>query len=432
MQSSPRNRSLMSAALAALFVAGPFAASAYDYPTVQDEMTFLAGEHDGIEVYLGLKTAGRLQSLSHRDAFMFPAPTEDDPSPAARRIGSPDPGFQTAWGSMDFLARFGEFIDVYWEFFISSKPHASSMQGSQGFMLIRGLPEGHLAALFDFVDVKAGQFEVNFGDHIYRRSDNARVLRNPLIGNYVIDPRTTGIGMEIMTKPGLVNALVGVTSGTESGDFREGRGTAVHGKLWVVPTENARIAASAYYVDHSDNPVGGPGGGSQDNLFRTSRSGGPYGGILDDGNAPGQVFVGRGQKVQAYQLDASFRLGDLDLYGHAGWTEDGDTNGSAPGSPKESWVYYAAEAVYDINSRIYAAVRYSAAQADRFRDAGSDGRVDRIQAGVGYWVTDHILAKLEYVHQTYRRFNDGDVVSGVDAGRDPSFHGVIAEVGFAF
>jgi hypothetical protein len=63
----------------------------------------------------------------------------------------------------------------------------------------------------------------------------------------------------------------------------------------------------------------------------------------------------------------------------------------------------------------------------------SGGRVDRIQIGGGYWITDTILAKLEYVHQDYSGFDSSErQVSGIDSWRDPSFDGVIAEVSFSF
>ena len=48
-----------------------------------------------------------------------------------------------------------------------------------------------------------------------------------------MDPRSTEIGVEIVTKPGTINGLVGLTSGTAEGDFEKGRGTGLHGKIWA-------------------------------------------------------------------------------------------------------------------------------------------------------------------------------------------------------
>lgn len=306
------------------------------------------------------------------------------------------------------------------------------MQGSQGYLLIHGLPGGRLQPLFDVVSVKAGEFEVNFGDAIYRRSDNARVQRNPLIGNYVMDPRSTEIGLEVITKPSTVNAALGLSSGTATEDFSDGHGTALYGKIWLTPNEYVRWANSVYWVDHSDNGAGFPVGGTKNNLFSTERGGGPYSGVLDDGNSPGTVFAGKGQKVLAAQTDLTWNLGALELYGNLGYTEDADINGSAEGEPEDSWLYYALEGVYDVTDNLYGAARYSAASADKLAGVDTDGRVDRIQVGFGYWLSNFLLAKAEYVYQAYNDFNEGEKISGVNAWSDPSFQGVITEVSFAF
>jgi hypothetical protein len=71
--------------------------------------------------------------------------------------------------------------------------------------------------------------------------------------------------------------------------------------------------------------------------------------------------------------------------------------------------------------------------ASSSRDVDSGGLVHRFQLGGGYWLTKTILAKLEYVYQLYNGFDaSGSQVSGVDVWLDPSFHGVITEVSFAF
>ena len=130
----------------------------------------------------------------------------------------------------------------------------------------------------------------------------------------------------------------------------------------------------------------------------------------------------------------------MELYGNFGWVQDGDNNGNLSGSPRTSWLYYAAEGNYHFTPRLYGALRYtgSAAQrlvaaADSSRDVGSDGLVHRIQLGGGYWLTNTVLLKAEYVYQLYNGFSsDGSQVSGVDVWRHPHFNGVITEASFAF
>ena len=113
-------------------------------------------------------------------------------------------------------------------------------------------------------------------------------------------------------------------------------------------------------------------------------------------------------------------------------TKDGDTNGSGEGAPTDSWLYYALEGVWNLSDTLYTAARYSGAKVDELGSESVAGRIDRIQIGLGYWLTDFVLAKAEVVHQQYSDFETGAVVSGVDADRDPEFSGIITEVSFAF
>jgi hypothetical protein len=400
-----------------------------------EEMDLLIGQTPDIDLYMGLQTAGRFQWLEQDDVFIagtVPGTTVEGPEL--------DPGFQTAWGDLSFLADFGDGdMLVFFDLYISSRPHPSTTYGNEGYMLIRRLPDDSGVSdwlnrsIFKYVTVKAGHFEIDYGDFHYRRSDNAWVQRNPLIGNQLIDPDVEEIGMEIYSKPSPLNWLVGISSGTTTENLNEGRGIAsVHGKLWKDWTDDFRTSVSGYYVDHSDNPATGTGS-TKGSLFSGRRSGGPYGAVFGGGNAPGEIFVGADQLVTAFQVDAAYMPRPWEFYGHVGWVEDADPNGSLPGSPETSWIYGAAEAVYYFTPRLYAAGRYSLATAQEINGADSDGMAHRIQVGGGYWLTRNVLAKAELVYQTFTDFETADgLVSNVDASEDPSYYGVIFEVSFAF
>ncbi len=389
-----------------------------------------------MDLYMGLDTVGRFQALT-QDNVADTVGTDSIPS---RRLR---PGFQTAFGNMSFLADFNKQMEVYFDIFLADKPHQNQLQGDEGYMLIREMPSpvgdiGWVKTLFDKIDIKAGQFETDFGDSHYRRSINAAVQRNPLVGGYLIDPRATEIGMEIYTDEGVfpVNALFGFGSGTDTGDFRQGHQLSVHGKLWGNPIDKLRTSASIYAVDHSGNSTSQ----SRTNLFRANRSGGSYSGVFDDGTSPGDITPGAGQKVLATQFDVTWEGKPVELYSHVGWVQDADTNGSTGGTPTESWLYYAAEGVYHFTDRFYAAARYSGGAAGRLvsstdssLDVGSKGLAHRFQVGGGYWLAKTVLFKTEYVYQVFNGFkSNGSQVAGVDAWNDPSFKGVITEVSFSF
>lgn len=77
-------------------------------------MKVQVADYEGVKLSVGLKTAGRLQALDHDDAYQTPNPSEDNPTPSPAEVDSLEPGFQTAWGSMDFVANFEDLIEVYW------------------------------------------------------------------------------------------------------------------------------------------------------------------------------------------------------------------------------------------------------------------------------------------------------------------------------
>jgi hypothetical protein len=394
------------------------------------QMDLRIGHGRDLDLYMGLQTAGRAQWLEQEDVFINGKAQEDL-----------DPGFQTAWGDLAFLADIdqGKML-VFFDLYISSRPHPSTTYGNEGYILIKELPDDFGPSnwlnnsLFKYVNVKMGHFEIDYGDWHYRRSDNAWVQRNPLIGNTIIDPDVEEIGMEIYSKPQAINWLVGISSGTTTENLNEGRGIAsVHGKIWADIAKDLRASLSAYYVDHSDNPAGGAGG-TKGSLFSGSRSGGPYGAVIGGGNAPGQVTPGQDQLVTAFQGDMAFTPpGPWEFYGNIGWMQDADTNGSLPGTPRDSWTYGMIEADYYFHPRVYVSGRYSVAQANEINGHATHGNVQRFQIGGGYWVTRNLLAKVEGVYQTYNEFKlDDKLVSGVDAAQGPEFFGVIAEVSFAF
>ena len=414
----------------------------YMQPGRVDEFNLRVGRVGPMDFYMGLDTVGRMQALDHSNAYN-----------GGTNLGDVSPDFQKAHGNISFLASFNDdrenkdpYLEVYLNWLISSRHH-SEMFGDQGYMLLSRLPDGPapLRSLFDYVDVKAGEYELPFGDHIYRRTNNGDVQQNALIGNSVADGRATETGVTVMndspsSEPGKINWLLNVSSGDPTPSFQDGNGLAVLPKVWANLAEELRLSLSAYRVDQSDNGPGFPVGGDSSNLYTGLRdTGGVYTGILGGGADSGQVLFQGGQDVTAVQSDLTFTMGQFELYGNLGFYNDEDVNGSLAGQPEEDWMYLTLESVYHFSDRIYAAARYSNASADELVTSGgassvdSGGRVDRIQIGGGYWITDTILAKLEYVHQDYSGFDSSErQVSGIDSWRDPSFDGVIAEVSFSF
>lgn len=387
-------------------------------------------ETETTKLYITLNTVGTAQALTQKNVF-------DSKGVAA---GELSPGFQTAFGDLGFLGKFGknEEVEMYFDLYMASRNHPSTTYGNQGYLILHGIPENLgsptlLKKVFEKIDVKAGAYLVDFGDQGYHRSNNAISQQNPLVGNFVIDPNFVSVGAQVQSKPNTkLQWLVGLSNGTNTEDFQAGRGIAYNAKVAYYPLEALRVSTSFYRVNHDATPSTG---GSKATLFSGNRSGERYGAVLGGGQAPGGVLPNISKDVKAGQFDLTWdqKGNPVKLYGHYGIALDSDLNGSAAGAPEEKWAYYAADVVYQFTPTLYAAARYSAADAKTINNIASDGKVNRIQVGGGLWLTKNILAKVEYVQQKYSGFATTDILNnGIQAWRDPEFSGVVSEVSFSF
>lgn len=344
-----------------------------------------------------------------------------------------DASIGRGFGNIDVWAKVVDGIDIYVELYISSRQHAE-MYGHEGYMWISKTPpylsELDLPALDSFFEnfsIKAGHFEIDYGDaHLYR-TDNGEVQRNPLVGNFIVDPNTDEAGFEIRTKPGRPYGMtMGFTNGSENERFTTDQGIALYGKIYAEPQESIRLSLSAYTVDHSESNA--TSGNASSALFSGNRSGGPYAAVIGPTSEPGQIAPGSGEEVFAWQTDVRLDMGRTIARGHYGVIKDEDAVRA-----REGWKYYSAEVQYDLlPERSYLAARYSRADADEINSVASSGRIGRAQVGGGIWLTKDILAKLEYVDQRFKKFAAGTTVDGIAAGKDPKFSGLSLEFSAKF
>lgn len=361
---------------------------------------------------LGLDAVSAWQSLEQRND--------------SNSLPSLQSGFQAALGNVHANIALADSVQAYVELYIGSKHHEGEVMDREGWVRIGRLPDSWnvlgLNALLRHVDIKAGHFEVDFGNQHLVRSDNAEVQRNPLIGNHVVDPNTVEGGFEIIGAERAFHWLVGLGNGVTVEDFQPGRAYSRHAKVWVQPADSSfNVAASVYGVDQSGNPTGYPDKGSWTEMFAGNRSGSRYSGVMGGGPDAGQIFIGRGQDLLAWQLDATLRSRALRLAGLYGRVRDNELNGSSPGRLRESWSYFGAEARFDLlTDRLYAAARYSGAVTSTYKGTTIDANVNRYQLGLGFRLVPEMLFKVEYVEQRYRGLAQ-------DYVGHPRFHGLLVE-----
>ena len=388
---------------------------------IRPDLPLVIGQYEDLSLHLGLQTVGRFQAVS-QDKVTSGGVVQQDLNP----------GLQDPFANLSFLATIAGKMDVYFDLYVASRPHPNTMYAHEGYLLFKDLPApfntglGH--DLFDYINVKVGAFDIDFGDGNYRRSNNAFVQRNPLIENPLVDPNVEEIGGEVYSVKGPVYWLAGLTNGTTTEHFDYGADPAVHGKLWGYPLPDVRTSISAYYVNLSGTGVTD----ENSDLYAAGRSGEPLGGVFGGGDDPGSILPQAGKNVSAVQGDVTWLRWPIEIYGNVGWTQDTDINGPAPGNPAERWTYGAIEPVYHLTPALYLAARYSVAAAESVNGVKTDGWVDRAELGAGYWFTNDLLIKVEGIYEQFHEFgaNTGQV-SGVEAGRHPGLFGGIMEVSWS-
>lgn len=394
------------------------------------------GQTDAFTFSMGLHSVGRFQILSQDDVSVWDGSAFVEPD-------GPSTGMQTSFANIEFLIELGDDIDVFFDVLAATQRHPTRLWGHQGYMYIRQMPDGSpldfLNPVFEHVDVKAGNFYANFGEHQFTRSLNGDTHRNPLVGNPVTYALGVEPGMELYIDREGLGFMVGAGIGAPEQDFQEARGYSYRAKLWFDALEGVYLSGSYYSVSHDEGVARGT------NLFRRARLGSAYGAIWnlhnDDGGGgegPGQVRPGDGRDLSAWELNAiATLLPGNQLSAFFGQAEGSGLNPALPGTDKgdEEWTYYALEATQYLGTApVYLSGRYSAIDYSRLLTEDNAGKVSRIQIGGGLFITDQILMKAEFVHQSASGFQPETVgVSNwVDVGRDPSFSGLILEVGVSF
>ena len=265
-----------------------------------------------------------------------------------------------------------------------------------------------------YLTIKAGVMTPNYGDAQFYRSNNAAVLSNPVVGNWIMDAYTTNPGIEIM---GRYKGIIGMF-GTNNGRLNYGRGNNIGEDLvfnWKLGydselTEGLRVRAtvSGYHV---------PDGHSGSYLWSGDRAGARYYSVMDtidgDNFRSGRWDPGSGQsKMSAYQGALLAQFKGLELFGFYEMM-----SGVLRGSD-QNFTQLGIQAKYTYRS-LYAVVRYNKV------DDKMNSSVNRINLGLGWFLTDHVLMKLDYVIQNYI----GPAHAYLDGGH---FNGLVLEAGISF
>jgi hypothetical protein len=296
------------------------------------------------------------------------------------------------------------------------------------------------------VTVKLGQFDVDYGDQHYRRSDGGNTIYNPFIENYIMDEFATEIGAEIYyhCKSGLF-AIGGITNGALNPttvkatkiDSATGKlnyyAPAFHGKIGYDKQLNketrVRLTGS-FYTDKSAN---------SNTLFGGDRTGSHYfnvmssqsianGTTLDDANDynafSGRYNPGFRQQVNTFMGNLFLKYKGIEFFG-TGELAHGRT---ITEKNMRKATQYAADLVYRFpqqTENFWIGFRYNSVNA-AMQGNPNDITINREAGSIGWFLTKNIMLKAEYVNQVYQDYPSTNILNG------GKFNGIVLEASVGF
>ena len=387
------------------------------FETPKDSVT----DFDQIGLRIGGAFAQQFQALSHENT-----PMTDATGAVVNPLYPLGYGFNLATANLNIDVQLADGVALNMITYLSSRHHPEAWVKS-GYIQFDRLPffksEG-LASLMEKVTIRIGHMEVNYGDAHFRRTDNGNAMYNPFVGNYLVDAFNTEIGGEVYYRSNGFIGMLGITGGEINGNVEDldpgdvgssatddnlSRSPSFITKLGYDTQVNEdlrfRLTGSMYYTASS----------ARNHMLDGDRGGSRYYLVLSEpGARAGSDFrTGRynprfGDELTLFMGNVFLKYQGLELFGIV---ESGSGKNSTE-ADERSYTHLAADLLYRFGSEenVYIGGRYNTVSADDV--GGTEITINRFQLGAGWFLTDNILAKLEYVNQDYKDFDPSSTFAG--------------------
>lgn len=368
-----------------------------------------------VKVRIGGSSTLQYQALDHENSGDVPL----------SGIGA---NFNLATANLDLDVALADGVRMHLRTYLSSRHHPEPYVKGGYFQIdkLDFISEGFLGDFMKYATIKIGHMENNYGDAHFRRSDNAQTIYNPFVGNLIMDAFTTEVGAELYYQRNGLIAMVGLANGklnqsiVESSAGNTG-GASFLAKLGFDKQLNddlrVRLTGSLYNTGYVPNSY----------LYNADRTGSRYYHVLEPATATSDNFrSGRynpalRNKITAIMINPFLKYQGLEFFGTIE-----SAKGNRTGLDQRTANQFAGELIYRFgsNDNLFVGGRYNVVDSEE--ESGEDVKIKRTQLGAGWFMTNNILLKLEYVNQTYDGFAVGSVL---DSGK---FNGLMLEAAISF
>lgn len=356
-------------------------------------------------------------------------------------------GFNLAMANLNLDFQIEDGIRVCLENYMSSRHH-SEFWVKGGYIQIDKLPMFNNPQWFtDYVRVKIGHFQPNFGDQQFRRSDGGNAIFNPFAENHILDAFTTEIGGEVYIFPTKsVMLMAGMSSGFINGSSTK-QPDAINSSGVVATKRNPSVFFKAAY----DNTFGEDlrfrlsasmyhnGNIQRNTLYAGDRTGSHYFGVMEPATinglpisistspsdptkqagpnfTSGRFNPGLSNRIDAITINPFIKFKGLEIFGSydiLSGSVYSDVKGELSNTEwiKRDWNQFAIEGVYRFfsNEQAYIAARYNSTTGEPQGMKDAQGNqlevsMNRTAIAAGWFPTKNLLLKFEYVNQDYKDF----------------------------
>lgn len=373
------------------------------------------GSFDKVRVFVGGDFALQFQSINHSNKL-------DNLVDLGSNINLPS-------ANLNINTQLADGVRLHLRTYLSSKHHNEAWVKGGHLQIDRldFISEDFLDGIMNYTTITVGLDEFNYGDTHFRRSDNARTIFNPFIENYIMDAFSTeAFGEVTVQKSGLIGVF-GVTNGKLNQSVvvndKTDNKLSVYGKLGydkqISDDFRLRITGSAYANNGTTTGTW---------LYGGDRAGSRYYNVMaQPAPAVKNDFEGRFNPVfkqmTAFQLNPFVKFRGLEFFGVLESVSNSEEEGDG------QFTQLAGELLYRFGGKeqFYIGGRYNDVSGKSKASDTSEINITRMNVGGGWFMTNNIIVKMEYVDQKYKsgyaetsKYNGGE------------FHGFNIEAAISF
>lgn len=372
-------------------------------------------EFNGVKAKLGAGFTQQFQALDHKN----------DGSVELYRLNS---GFGLAMANLYLDAQLADGILLNLTTYLSSKHHQETWVKG-GFLQIDKIPfQGKIwEDLSKVITIKAGHFEVNYGDAHFRRNDGGHAMYNPFAENYIMDAFATEIAGEVYAQKNGLIGMVGVSNGLINGGHQATlkpgsttetykRSPSLYAKLGIDKNLNddvrVRLTGSVYH----NNSQG------RNTLYAGDRTGSQYfmamapaitsGAASTPANnyATGRLTPNFTNQITALQLNGFVKYKGLEFFG----TLENAKGKLHAETVKRKANQYAADLVYRFgkDENLFVGARINTVSGQFLTSSAAEQSSTRTALAAGWFILPNVMMKGELMKQSYSDFPKGNVLSG--------------------